>query len=330
MSLSILPIPDIPKGLREAAQIGGRLVPFIGAGASRLAGLPDWSKLANDVLDRLIARGKFSHAQGDQIKHLTPRIKLSIALGLQKRDEALIDFQKILQPSNWQRDPKGQRLYGSLSKLSSTFVTTNYDEWLDEEISDRVSIEGSGDPAAPETRRKRRVLYQIQDLIPANLKPNTVIHLHGSVLDPTNMIVTTQDYVRRYANDRWNGDAKSENRTLTFLGHLFESKTVLFIGYGLEELEILEYVILKARNVAVPNVEKHFLLQGFFSHEAELAESMGNYYRNECGIHLLPFLRDRNGWDQLLEVLDQYSRSLIASEPSKLQTRIEMERLARG
>jgi hypothetical protein len=61
------------------------------------------------------------------------------------------------------------------------------------------------------------------------------------------MILTTQDYVRHYANDRLSGDAAKENRVLTFLEYLFANRTVLFVGYGLAELEILEYVILKAR-----------------------------------------------------------------------------------
>jgi hypothetical protein len=32
-----------------------------------------------------------------------------------------------------------------------------------------------------------------------------------------------------------------------YLSHLFQEKTVLFIGYGLEDLEILEYLIQKGR-----------------------------------------------------------------------------------
>lgn len=42
--------PDIPEELYLAA---GRkeLVPFIGAGVSRLVGYPDWNKLANEALE---------------------------------------------------------------------------------------------------------------------------------------------------------------------------------------------------------------------------------------------------------------------------------------
>ena len=130
-------------------------------------------------------------------------------------------------------------------------------------------------------------------------------YLHGSLLDSEGMVLTTQDYVRHYANDRISGDPVLENRVLTFLENLFKQKTVLFIGYGLEELEILEYVILKARRIrASDQIEaKHFLLQGFFSHEKDLMRSLKQYYLRECGIQLIPFLRDQRGWDQLLDVL---------------------------
>ena len=46
MSDPILPIPRIPDGLRQAAQ-RGRLVIFVGAGISKLAGCPDWSEFAD-------------------------------------------------------------------------------------------------------------------------------------------------------------------------------------------------------------------------------------------------------------------------------------------
>ena len=124
------------------------------------------------------------------------------------------------------------------------------------------------------------------------------------------MILTTQDYVRHYANDRRADGPEGENRVLTFLEFLFSQKTVLFVGYGLEELEILEYVIGKARLMADSGTTeiRHFLLQGFFSHEEELARSLSIYYA-ECGIKLIPFLRDQKDWDQLMDVLEEYART---------------------
>ena len=105
-------------------------------------------------------------------------------------------------------------------------------------------------------------------------------------------------------------------------------KTVLFVGYGLEELEILEYIILKARTKNGMQV-KHFLLQGFFSHERELMISLRTYFR-DCGIDLIPFLKDQEGWNQLLHVLEAFGQSVPASSPTVLQEFKEMEALLDG
>ena len=140
--------------------------------------------------------------------------------------------------------------------------------------------------------------------------------------------MTTPDYVQHYANDRRAHDSNQENDILTFLEHLFAYKTVLFVGYGLEELEILEYIILKARTATGMEI-RHFLLQGFFSHQRELMVNLSSYY-GECGIYLIPFLLDQHGWDQLVHVLKVFSESVRASSTSVLQQFKEMEALLDG
>src|SRR5207237_626361 len=134
---------------------------------------------------------------------------------------------------------------------------------------------------APQPAR-RRVIYKKADLTLANLnQPNTVIHLHGTVDAADSMILTTKHYISHYANDR--GKSTPENIVLTFLDHLFHQKTVLFIGYGLEELEILEYVISNVRVPAGGSTPKasHYLLQGFFKYQYDLMRSLEQYYLNE-------------------------------------------------
>ena len=125
---------------------------------------------------------------------------------------------------------------------------------------------------------------------------------------------STSSYISigRYANDRISKEEDKENKILTFLEHLFNNKTVLFIGYGLDELEILEYVMLKAKKINKENKTevKHYLLNGFFSHEAQLVKNLGDYYAREFGIKLLPFLRDGRNWGQLLPVLEDLALGL--------------------
>jgi hypothetical protein len=334
----LIPIPLLPEGLLEAAQ-RGTLIPFIGAGVSRLAGCPGWNEFADGALRFFVNEGKFSHGQLAQISHLNARVKLSIAKGLQDEHDIPIKFEEILQPSGWQENAKGKQLYESLSKLGKTFVTTNYDEWLHKNYtSAAVSVGTVKDSSAANslTSTHRTIIHKVSELTPANLnRPNTVIHLHGWVGDPQGMIMTTQDYVRHYANDRLSGtyrdSSQSENRLLTFLEYLFKpnAKTILFIGYGLEELEILEYVILKARhNPGIKNFEaRHYLLHGFYSHEEQLMKSLSRYFLEECGIEMIPFLRDQKDWDQLIDVLNEFARQAPASNPLFIQQFKEMEDL---
>jgi len=265
----------------------------------------------------------------DQVKHLKPRIRLSIALSLQRETGIQIDFQKLLHRKPRVEHDIGRRLYLHLSKIGKTFVTTNYDEWLDEQVS--YETEGLTEAASttPPSPISRIVYHRPEDLTVANLnRENVVIHLHGSVRDPKGMIMTTPDYVQHYANDRGARDGNQENDVLTFLEHLFTYKTVLFVGYGLEELEILEYIILKARTASRVEI-RHFLLQGFYSHERELMVNLSSYY-GECGIHLIPFLKDQEGWNQLVHVLESFGESVPASSTAVLQEFKEMEALLDG
>jgi hypothetical protein len=326
MSDAIAPIPEIPQALREAAQLT-KLIPFVGAGASKLAGCPDWSEFADEALKVFVEHGKFSYAQLDQVKALNPRIKLGIALALQAEHDVQIDFRKILHHNERAEHAIGCKLYSYLFKLGRTFVTTNYDEWLDDEIiAPTTNLTDKPNGSATTSPKALTVCFKTEELTAANLnRQGVVIHLHGSVKDPAGMILTTPQYVQHYANDR----KSRENTVLTFLEDLFRDMTVLFVGYGLAELEILEYLIVKRRTATKGLQPRHFLLQGFYSHERELMVSMRTYYR-DCDIELVPFLKDQEGWEQLLNVLESWSQLMPASAPLISQQLKVMEALLDG
>jgi hypothetical protein len=257
-------------------------------------------------------------------------VKLSIALSLQRAHDTPIDFEKLLYPPG-STNANGRRLYAALSTLGKTFVTTNYDRWLDSDINAPIPTATSDlAPTSSTLNASRNCCFRVDDLTPDNLlnRPNTVFHLHGSLNVPRDMILTTAHYVQHYANDRMSGDATKENKVLTFLETLFHRRTVLFVGYGLEELEILEYVILKARQRPLEE-GPHYMLQGFFSHERTLMLHLASYYR-ECGIKLIPFLRDDKDWNQLIEVIEDFARRAPASDPMKVQKLLDMKDLLDG
>ena len=333
MPEELLALPNVPDGLKEAAR-RGLLVPFIGAGVSRLAGCPSWVDFADAVLRALIQAGKFSYSQLDQIRNLNPRVKLSFARRLASDSRVSIDYKTLLHSVARSDHKDGCRIYRSLFALGNIFVTTNYDEWLDERIPDTsATLIPSEAPSNTSAIMPMRVVHRVNEFVPALLSlPNTVIHLHGSVLDPEQMILTTGDYLTHYANDRGAAEAERENRVLTFLEYLFNNRTVLFVGYGLDELEILEYVILKAgkRFKTDSREPRHYILQGFFSHEEVLLRNFRSYCLNECAVELIPFRRDDKDFGQLLDVLEDFARKMPAVPPLVLQRAQEMEDLLNG
>ena len=101
----------------------------------------------------------------------------------------------------------------------------------------------------------------------------------------------------------------------------------MFVGYGLDELEILEYVILKAKGL---RSGPHFILQSFFSHELDLANSLADYYKNECGVLLIPFQRDLRDHEQLIDVIESFARDLKVGPMLNQERRVRMDEFFNG
>lgn len=324
---NIEPIPKIPQALRLAA-LQRRLIPFIGAGVSQLGGCPGWDDFANAAVQFFVKNGKLSHAQFDQIRSLSSRVKLSLALELEAQHGLPLEFKDLLTSCDKQRESLGDSVYQNLARLATTFVTTNYDDWLDRMPPAVVRpSEPSSSAQPPETSRRRFCRHS--EITVENLDiPHAVFHIHGSVHERDSMVLTTVNYLERYSSHRIDGTPNRENPLLTFLQTLFRLKNVLFIGYGLSELEVLEYVIQKGieKHPRTAEEPRHYVLQGFFSHEIELARSLESYFR-QFGIGLLPFSRDERDWNQLAEVISHLATEIPPGPVLALPARLEMERL---
>jgi hypothetical protein len=198
----ILQRPSIPQALREAAA-RRTLIPFVGAGASKLAGCPGWREFADGALKDLVEAGRLGYAQLEQLKDLGPRLKLSIARAIERQTGATINFRGLLHRTPLEKHPDGNRLYSAILVLSNVVVTTNYDCWLDQTARLPVAAEPQMAAATAPVDVRRKVVWKPEEFLPGLLaSDNTVIHLHGSVEDPRSMVMTTQDYLEHYRNDR--------------------------------------------------------------------------------------------------------------------------------
>ena len=294
--------PDVPAEIVEAA-VNGELVLFVGAGLSMLCRLPSWTGLADQALKRLVDANVINYWEQEQLKNLDPKTKLSVATIIANQSRVSLNIESLLTG-----DPRASSIYQTLNSLGCVCVTTNYDHLLEP-----VAPKPAKATASPVVTRATQRVFNPDDIHSGLLDtPGTVVHLHGSIADPGSMVLTTSDYLALY--DRKNISA--------FLSHLFAHKTVLFLGYGLSEAEILEY-ILRRGEAKKRNNRMRFVLQGYFGEHNALYENLHGYYAESFGVHVIGFNLDHKFYSQQEDIFQLWA-SKIDVRGTPLTTDIDL------
>ena len=108
---------------------------------------------------------------------------------------------------------------------------------------------------------------------------------------------------------------------------LFSKYTVLFIGYGLTEFELLDYLTLKAKTI--DNKKKHYALMPYYSFENSIMKHDRLYY-NSLNIEIIPYAKDDNGYNQLIEIVNDWTNksnylNLIDTELEDIFTKADLD-----
>lgn len=284
-------IPDLPQEIKRAA-LDGHLILFVGAGTSMLLGLPSWRGMARRQLECLRKRGVLNFSDIEQLNNLNAKKQLSIAVQIAEDRNISLDLTNGLTGFS-----EGNSIYKSINDIGCVCVTTNYDKLLSPRYS--YTQDGSANPGMPNR------IYEKHHLFTRHLDtPGTVIHLHGAVDDPKSMVVTTREYLKHY----------DDSHVQEFLSDLFARKTVLFIGYGLEEDEILEH-ILRRGGVGKNDERKRFALQGYYLSEKPLYEKLYDYYQNSFGVHAIGFIRDHKNYKQQEDIFKDWAPKIVVKPP---------------
>jgi hypothetical protein len=308
----------LPELIRDAAR-HGELVVFVGAGASMLCGSPDWRGFAAGVVKVLTQAGVLNFLDSEQLNGLgDPRRTLSIAMDLARKHSLALDIEidKILHPVTGRG--VGLELYALLARLRPVFVTTNYDKWLDSApLPEPVIAVPESDTIEPRSLDVSRPKYHLAEQLTSEKlsERGAVIHLHGSHSDVASMIVSLRDYIRHY----------TDLRIQTFLKDMFRDHTVLFIGYGLVELEVLEHIVRSNVN-AEGEAPRHFVLYPYRSSEEKQTRFTEAFFRDHCGVQLIKYCIDHRGYEELLEVLKAWEPQLDVRDPTVLELQAQIDR----
>lgn len=192
---------DFPERLLDALR-DGRLVVFAGAGVSMgaPAHLPSFRELARQVAEG----ATLSIGDADAEDRFLGRLKKSGA-DVHRRAAQLLQGD-CTQPAE---------LHISLLRLYTKaedvrIVTTNFDR-LFEQAADHVFN------AAPKTFHA--------PALPLGRRFRGIVHIHGTVWEPSEMVLTDRDFGRAYLTE-------SEGWARRFLVDLFSNFGVLFVGYS--------------------------------------------------------------------------------------------------
>lgn len=131
------------------------------------------------------------------------------------------------------------------------------------------------------------------------------------------MVVSLKNYIEHYADPR----------VQAFLSAMFKNHTVLFVGYGLAELEVLDHIIRSNESLRTGLTEpQHFLLYAYRSTESVQTRFIEHFFRDQCGVRVIPYCIDTKGYQELVEVFKGWSSELDVRDPTTLDLQAHLDR----
>jgi hypothetical protein len=308
-------IPDIPSEIFDAAK-RGKLVLFIGAGVSRIIGCPSWYKLATLYLKDLRKKKSISFHEYKHLESLDARKLLSICMKIYEEGKNIVpaDLNSFLKGKD--KLIEEYRIYEHLYNFNVIYVTTNYDDYLAKEARkthlEPPKLIANSISEDVIRKEKQNIFSSKKEMLTVNLDKGNVLYLHGRIQNQ-DRIMTIVDYMSHY-------EKGSEPSVL--LEEIFVNHTVLFIGYGLEEYEILEFMISKSH--IVEKELKHFMLYPIFQEEFDILRRLEKYYLS-FGVKLIPYPIDNDGYEHLSKVIENWSKQIgPVSQPKEFLEKIRL------
>jgi len=279
-----------------------KLVIFIGAGVSRVIGCKGWEELAKELADKCFEKEKIDFKSKEEIYNDKDNKKtITICHNLLEENVFHEVFKKALTADKEKQ--KLLNIYKELSKLNKAiFITTNADEYFSKEFKGQIKLN---------FEQKEATVNQEPITLPTNgeipnttnrpakknlsppIEPNTLYHIHGKVSDQSSLIFTVPQYIEAY---------NEKGRLRKPLEKIFKGDyIVLFLGYGMAEFELLDFIITKFGKVE-KNDSRHFILLPMYLHESIQLQRL---YYESMGIIVEPYYKDKIGYDSLYYVIKE-------------------------
>lgn len=219
----------------------GFVIPFVGAGMSRSAGLPDWrsyllSKCAAAGIDQVAMESRLDAGEYEQVMtEIVGRLTTSV-------------FER-----DFERDfVAPEEVRGPLTLLPALFdctvVTTNFDRVLERVYED----EGRAFSEKCSGRGRTDAFFRA---IPAG--DRHLLKLHGNVDTPSERILSREEYDTAYGNT---GDINMTFPLPKILDRLFSSYSLLFLGCSLTADRTIQTLMRVVSDRTPQTLPRHYAL----------------------------------------------------------------------
>jgi tetratricopeptide (TPR) repeat protein len=294
------------------------VVAFVGAGCSAAFGYPTWETFASEMIELTASvapskhRGTLGRFRGvlnryKEKRDPCPSDRLTLFIDVCKSilaEEQRLDLYKDkvktlfslkdIKDCNPPHNP-----YHQLFNLDiRRFVTTNYDIELERNLIDVRKLHSDDDllkGLGAKSRRARQGLLrsfsqttkdyeQLALFALAKIRgnENAVFHCHGRFDDPDSLIASETDYQSWYFSDK-DPSRRIFRQTIELL---IESNPLLFVGYGLQDEELLRPLRhLSALDPQRRHSRPLFALVGWSGEDEGYDEVLYERY----GVHVIPY-----------------------------------------
>ena len=275
--------PEMEQEIINAIDSGDLLI-FVGAGISKLIGYPLWMELGKKLADHS-PRDVISLSQKSVLfsSGFTPmQIVTILSRRLDKKEKGL-GLKKVVEELSievTEKEDVALKIAGYLAAYNATIITTNADKSLEKTPLDGWQV------------------FNSFEEFPMDYKGLPLIHLHGSIEKPSEMVFTSEKYAEKYDVESAFG-----KKLWDFLR--MKQWTILFVGYGVSEFELLRYFI----NFKNDSTRRMFMLSGYLEKDSIKYEFDSEYFKS-LGIYLLPYSREENDYMSLLNVLEKWDKTV--------------------
>ena len=298
---TIVDIPQIPQEIIDAVT-DDKLAIFFGAGTSRSIGCCSWSELAETLVNKCYPEEKEDNPSSLSISSLSissssidtcerdifseikdPKKIITICQCiLDKNNSSNIFYETVNDSLKVDLDLlDGQNIYTELYGLRGLFITTNIDTHFDDRF----------DPS--------NIICRKEEITEDDIDKSKLYHIHGSIVDRDSVVLTLKNYFDRYSDPKF----------MAFLRKIFDEKVILFIGYGLSEFEVLDFLFTKSQD-SLPGRKKHFILLPYRENE-DTKLQFDTYYYSELGIDVIPYLGRNRDYKPLFNVIKTWNQDII-------------------